>query len=280
MKRSKPTNATNSGTAGLWLPTTSMAATDASAERVRQYWEQLSASERQQVLFLDEPDLVKQLYKLNLSLLCVGLMQRHLKAKASGAAVAAANGDKTQAKTMTSTVSKPSAQPAVAVAVAVPSPVATPVAEQAAAKPVVRSLAAADDPSEKTYELLEAMEFMDIGTGILTVKNELVESTDRLFSLVGDVLSGFLSSVHVLTDAQFHSLFVTESEVINTWEDYQRLIAMLVEQVPVFLLSPPPACPRTYTAIVVAAHLEKLRGFLGEAGARADGGAAAGRVSR
>jgi hypothetical protein len=271
------------GTTGLWLPTPAMAASDASAERVRQYWEHLSASERQQVLFLDEPDLVKQLYKLNLSLLCVGLMQRHLKAKASGVAAAAtvANGDKTQAKPVASTVAEHaggSAQPAAAVAAAA-AVVALP-PSQPAAKPVVRSLAAADDPSEKTYELLEAMEFMDIGTGILTVKNELVESTDRLLSLVGDVLAGFLSSVHVLTDAQFHSLFVTESEVINTWEDYQRLIAMLVEQVPVYLLKPPPACPHTHAAIVVAAHLEKLRGFLGEAGAGADGGAAAGRISR
>lgn len=191
------------------LPTPAIAANDATAARVRQYWEQLSANERQQVLFLDEPDLVKQLYKLNLSLLCVGLMQRHLKAKASGVSVA----EKAQAKPPASSAVEKSGSGA------------------QAAKPAARSLAAADDPAEKTYELLEAMEFMDIGTGILTVKNELVESTDRLISLVGDVLTGFLSTVHVLTDAQFRSLFVTESEIINTWEDYQRLIAMLVEQV-------------------------------------------------
>ncbi|RLN64945.1 hypothetical protein BBJ29_003704 [Phytophthora kernoviae] len=74
------------------------------------------------------------------------------------------------------------------------------------------------------------MEFMDIGTGILTVKTELAEDTDRLFSLVGDVLSGFLTSIHVLTESNFNKLFVAESETINTWANYQRLIAMLVEQ--------------------------------------------------
>ncbi|KAF4321718.1 hypothetical protein BBO99_00001678 [Phytophthora kernoviae] len=74
------------------------------------------------------------------------------------------------------------------------------------------------------------MEFMDIGTGILTVKTELAEDTDRLFSLVGDVLSGFLTSINVLTESNFNKLFVAESETINTWANYQRLIAMLVEQ--------------------------------------------------
>lgn len=63
------------------------------------------------------------------------------------------------------------------------------------------------------------------------MKSELVEDPDRLFTLVGDVLFGFVSSIHVLGEKQFYNLFVTESEVINSWEDYQRLIAMLVEQV-------------------------------------------------
>lgn len=62
------------------------------------------------------------------------------------------------------------------------------------------------------------------------MKSELVEDTDRLFTLVGDVLFGFVTSIHVLGEKQFYDLFVTESEVINSWEDYQRLIAMLVEQ--------------------------------------------------
>lgn len=60
---------------------------------------------------------------------------------------------------------------------------------------------------------------------------ELAEDTDRLFTLVSDVLEGFLTSVHVLTESSFYKLFVTESETINTWANYQRLIAMLVEQV-------------------------------------------------
>jgi hypothetical protein len=68
-------------------------------------------------------------------------------------------------------------------------------------------------------------------TGILTVKTELAEDTERLFTLVGDVLAGFLTSVHVLTEGNFNKLFVVESETINTWANYQRLIAMLVEQV-------------------------------------------------
>ncbi|KAI9989280.1 hypothetical protein PInf_019441 [Phytophthora infestans] len=91
--------------------------------------------------------------------------------------------------------------------------------------------AASGTSLEDTYVLLEAMEFMDIGTGFLTVKTELAEDTDRLFTLVGDVLAGFLTSTHVLTKSSFNKLFVTESETINTWADYQRLIAMLVEQV-------------------------------------------------
>uniref|UniRef100_M4BTB6 Uncharacterized protein n=1 Tax=Hyaloperonospora arabidopsidis (strain Emoy2) TaxID=559515 RepID=M4BTB6_HYAAE len=82
------------------------------------------------------------------------------------------------------------------------------------------------------------MEFMDIGTGmrsselcsILTVKTELAEDTDRLFTLVEEVLEGFLTSVHVLKESKFIKLFVTESETINSWPNYQRLIAMLVEQ--------------------------------------------------
>ncbi|KAI9916059.1 hypothetical protein PsorP6_008462 [Peronosclerospora sorghi] len=165
-------------------------------ENIRHYWDELSVSGRQEILFLEEPEMVKQLYKLNLSLLCVGLMQRHLKTS----------------KRATKTATLPSTR------------------------------ICTDTSSEKTYELLEAMEFMDIGTaifsltlvsrneGILTVKTELVENTDRLFTLVGNVLDGFLTSIHVLTDSNFNKLFVMESETINTWANYQCLIAMLVEQ--------------------------------------------------
>ncbi|RLN96481.1 hypothetical protein BBJ28_00000632 [Nothophytophthora sp. Chile5] len=186
---------------------------------IHQYWEQLSANERQQILFMDEPELVKQLYKLNLSLLCVGLMQRHLKAPAR--AVAPVSTKQTRA------VVTPTVKP-------LPT-TATPEMQEQTASPATTSLAT-DTAAEKTYELLEAMEFMDIGTGILTVKTELIEDTERLLSLVGDVLAGFLTSVHVLTEKNFYQLFVTESETINTWANYQRLIAMLLTSVLVFQL--------------------------------------------
>ncbi|KAL3671785.1 hypothetical protein V7S43_003694 [Phytophthora oleae] len=185
-------------------------------QSVRHYWEQLSVNERQQILFLDEPELVKQLYKLNLSLLCVGLMQRHLKTTNRAATDTATNTKKMAAMAAITPASKVA-------------PTTSPTGqERAAAPPSTRS--ATDTSSERTYELLEAMEFMDIGTGILTVKTELAEDTERLFTLVGDVLAGFLTSIHVLTESNFNKLFVTESETINTWANYQRLIAMLVEQ--------------------------------------------------
>ncbi|KAJ0403800.1 hypothetical protein P43SY_003897 [Pythium insidiosum] len=183
-KRSKPTRSTTSSTV---VATEPFASDPTVGWRIRAYWEALSVTERSQVLFVDEPELVTQLYKLNLSLLCVGLMQRHLKAPrraTSGCANA-------------STTSQ------------------------------VREPEAAD---EKAFELLEAMEFMDLGTGILTMKSELVEDPERLFALAGAVLHGFLGSPFVLPEQQFHDLFVKESDVINTWEDYERLIAMLVEQ--------------------------------------------------
>ncbi|RLN60220.1 hypothetical protein BBJ28_00003726 [Nothophytophthora sp. Chile5] len=180
---------------------------------IHQYWEQLSANERQQILFMDEPELVKQLYKLNLSLLCVGLMQRHLKTPAR--ATTPVNTKQTRA------VVTPTVKP-------LPAAATPEMQEQTPASPATTSLAT-DTAAEKTYELLEAMEFMDIGTGILTVKTELIEDTERLLSLVGDVLTGFLTSVHVLTEKNFYQLFVTESETINTWANYQRLIAMLKE---------------------------------------------------
>lgn len=72
---------------------------------------------------------------------------------------------------------------------------------------------------------------MDLLSGILTVKSELVDEPARLFALVGDVLRGFLTTVHVLPEDQFHALFVKESEVISSWEDYERIIGMLIEQV-------------------------------------------------
>jgi hypothetical protein len=158
------------------------------ATRLRAYWETLSALERQQVLFLDEPELVKQLYKLNLSLLCVGLMQRHLKNPIKNLSSNSSIIQR-QTKTQSSTSS-----------------------------------------DEKTYELLEAMEFMDIGTGILTVKSDLVEEPARLFDLVSGVCYGFLSTLHLLDEKQFLELFVKESEVISTWDEYQMLIGMLLEQ--------------------------------------------------
>ncbi|KAF0716252.1 Aste57867_2940 [Aphanomyces stellatus] len=136
--------------------------------RVDAYWNGLTMTERQSVLFLDEAELVKQLYKLNFSLLCVGLMQRRLKKNAE----------------------------------------------------------------EPTYELLEAMEFMDIGTGIMTVKNELVQDghVQALFALIQGSLHGFLVESHVLSDKDFQQLFFQDSEGISTWDEYQQLIAILLEQ--------------------------------------------------
>ncbi|KAE9034476.1 hypothetical protein PR003_g8097 [Phytophthora rubi] len=225
-KRSKP-SLTRGGTgAAIWMslatPLTSGDGEDGAAElrSIRRYWEQLSVNERQQILFLDEPELVKQLYKLNLSLLCVGLMQRHLKTTNRTTTDTSAASKKA---TATAAITKGTEVPEVVVSDAAPT-----LQERAATPSQTR--AGTDTSPEKTYELLEAMEFMDIGTGILTVKTELAEDTDRLFTLVGDVLAGFLTSIHVLTESNFNKLFVTESETINTWANYQRLIGMLVEQ--------------------------------------------------
>ncbi|CAH0520068.1 unnamed protein product [Peronospora belbahrii] len=198
---------------------------DGSAVRtcIRHYWEQLSVNERQQILFLDEPELVKQLYKLNLSLLCVGLMQRHLK---TSNRTGVTTGDKNLVPLSTSNETNIETSNETNIETSTNASV---VHDRIATLPRTRGQVS-DMPSEKTYELLEAMEFMDISTGILTVKTELAEDTDRLFTLVGDVLEGFLTSIHVLTESNFNKLFVTESETINTWANYQRLIAMLVEQ--------------------------------------------------
>ncbi|POM71444.1 Hypothetical protein PHPALM_11989, partial [Phytophthora palmivora] len=116
---------------------------------IRHYWEQISVNERQQILFLDEPELVKQLYKLNLSLLCVGLMQRHLKTSNRTATDAATVNKKVE--TTTTSVSK-----------AAHATNESAVEERATTQPVMRAVT--DTSLEKTYELLEAMEFMDIGT--------------------------------------------------------------------------------------------------------------------
>ena len=116
---------------------------------IRQYWEQLSVNERQQILFLDDPEQVKQLYKLNLSLLCVGLMQRHLMTS-NRTSVASAD---TKIVMMSASMTTK----------ATTSPNAPTVQERAAALPPTRKVS--DISSEKTYELLEAMEFMDISTG-------------------------------------------------------------------------------------------------------------------
>ncbi|CAI5719605.1 unnamed protein product [Peronospora destructor] len=183
---------------------------------IRHYWEQLSVNERQQILFLDEPEQVKQLYKLNLSLLCVGLMQRHLMTSNRTGVASADKKIVTESASMTTKT------------ITITATNAPTVQERVAALPPTRKVS--DISSEKTYELLEAMEFMDVSTGILTVKTELAEDTDRLFTLVGDVLEGFLTSIHVLTESNFNELFVVESMTINTWANYQRLIAMLVEQ--------------------------------------------------
>jgi hypothetical protein len=119
---------------------------------IRQYWELLSVNERQQVLFLDEPELVKQLYKLNLSLLCVGLMQRHLKTGRS-ATDKATDSKKLEAATATAST-----------AMIATASSTSETQDRAASTPSTR--ATTDTSSEKTYELLEAMEFMDIGTGM------------------------------------------------------------------------------------------------------------------
>ncbi|GLD99404.1 hypothetical protein PINS_up008123 [Pythium insidiosum] len=98
-KRPKPTRSATSSA-------TSIAATEPFASdpslgwRIRAYWEALSITERSQVLFVDEAELVTQLYKLNLSLLCVGLMQRHLKTPRR---VNATNGSTTTTTTTTPT---------------------------------------------------------------------------------------------------------------------------------------------------------------------------------
>ncbi|RHY54522.1 hypothetical protein DYB37_010142 [Aphanomyces astaci] len=155
----------------VWQKYMKMGRQMAMPDRVNAYWNGLTVTERQSVLFLDEADLVKQLYKLNFSLLCVGLMQRRLK-KASSSS---------------------------------------------------------DEP---TYELLEAMEFMDIGTGIMTVKNELVQDghAPALFELIQASLHGFLAQPHVLSDKDFTQLFFHDSEGVSSWDEYQHLIAMLLEQ--------------------------------------------------
>lgn len=130
------------------------------ASRVRAYWEQLSAAERQQILFIDDPDLVKQLYKLNLSLLCVGLMQRHLKTPLRTAAAASSTAKgAAPAAPSASAITSSSACTSDAGGTKPPLPAAT----TTAAEPVPSVAPAA--AAEKTYELLEAMEFMDIGTG-------------------------------------------------------------------------------------------------------------------
>ncbi|KAE9332634.1 hypothetical protein PF008_g14858 [Phytophthora fragariae] len=221
-KRSKP-SLTRGGTgAAIWMSlATPLTSGDGDVlKSIRRYWEQLSVNERQQILFLDEPELVKQLYKLNLSLLCVGLMQRHLKTTNRTTTDTSAASKKA---TVTAAIMTETEVPEVVVSDAAPT-------LQEPAATLSQTRAGTDTSSEKTYELLEAMEFMDIGTGILTVKTELAEDTDRLFTLVGDVLAGFLTSIHVLTESNFNKLFVTESETINTWANYQRLIGMLVEQ--------------------------------------------------
>ncbi len=171
--------------------------------RVQTYWRQLTPTERQNVLFLDEAELVKQLYKLNFSLLCVGLMQRRLlKKKKGGESIMSASPPASSNRIMMhSTASRQDHN-------------------------IV-------DEQPPTYALLEAMEFMDIGTGIMTVKNELVQDdhTHVLFDLIQENLRGFLVQTFVLSDDDFEQLFFRESEHINTWEAYQILVAVLLEQV-------------------------------------------------
>lgn len=160
-KRSKPSNLISDGgicrgvnwvSSSQALPQGQSANESSSvAIRVRKYWEQLGANERQQILFIDEPDLVKQLYKLNLSLLCVGLMQRHLKTPLRTTAAA-----KSAPKSVATTATAPSISSA-------ETSIATAAAERSTSEN--KSIVAVDTQAEKTYELLEAMEFMDIGTG-------------------------------------------------------------------------------------------------------------------
>ena len=119
---------------------------------IRYYWKHLSVNERQQILFLDEPELVKQLYKLNLSLLCVGLMQRHLKTSTRSVLSTAITDKKVVAMSAST-----EAQTATLAGSSL-------VTDRKGTPP--SSCAVPNLFPEKTYELLEAMEFMDIGTGM------------------------------------------------------------------------------------------------------------------
>lgn len=141
----------------------------ATLSRIRSFWEKLSGPERQQILFIDDPDLVKQLYKLNLSLLCVGLMQRHLKAPAKSTAVTSkTNADSSGA--LTSQASDPAAAT---------SESKEPAASTDAAEMKATAQSTAVALPEKAYELLEAMEFMDIGTGTESPSGQRSQSRNR-----------------------------------------------------------------------------------------------------
>lgn len=130
-------------------------------KNVRDYWEHVSINERQQILFLDEPELVKQLYKLNLSLLCVGLMQRHLK---TSNRIGAGCADNKSVAVSALMETKPIAS--------TDGPI---VQERATVMQPRREMS--DTSSEKTYELLEAMEFMDISTGTQNLAISVVDRT-------------------------------------------------------------------------------------------------------
>lgn len=167
-KRSKPSNIyTGSGSNANWTAIPSQAQNryvderSFVAPRIRKYWEQLSANERQQILFIDDPDLVKQLYKLNLSLLCVGLMQRHLKTPLKQTTVAkSVTTSQSTATTVAAAATPSSVQPETNEAAAT---LKSHTALETKPPPALAALA--DTQTEKTYELLEAMEFMDLGTG-------------------------------------------------------------------------------------------------------------------
>ncbi|GMF24991.1 unnamed protein product [Phytophthora fragariaefolia] len=186
-KRAKPSSSrggANGPAAAIWMTlATPLATTRRSGHgdredgaavlgSIRQYWEQLSVNERQQILFLDEPELVKQLYKLNLSLLCVGLMQRHLKTT-------------NRTTTDTPTTNKKSTVAASNTTVAASSKDVAPVNVAGVQERVItpsQTRAVTDTSSEKTYELLEAMEFMDIGTGgyVSHLEREAAQQMEQL----------------------------------------------------------------------------------------------------
>lgn len=137
-------------------------------DHVVRFWQEQPWTKRQSILFLDDAELVKKLYKLNLSLLCVGLMKQGVKHSSP--------------------------------------------------------------PNDDGYDLLEAMEFLDMDSGILTVKETLLKDFESFMSLMEGHIKDFLISTTVLTSTHYRQLFIEESATTCNWDDYEELIGMLVEQ--------------------------------------------------